>query len=97
MLEKDLEKKLVKAVKEMGGKAYKFTSQNNSGVPDRIVIIPTGELFFVEMKTDNGRLSILQEFQMRTLRRLKQSVFVIKGELELDNFVSMLKNRVEDA
>ena len=40
MLEKEIEKILVTEVKKLGGKAYKFVSPGNSGVPDRIVIFP---------------------------------------------------------
>ena len=40
MLEKDIERKLVAGVKRSGGKAYKFVSPGNVGVPDRIVIWP---------------------------------------------------------
>ena len=35
--EKDVEQYLCKRVKEMGGKAYKFVSPGNAGVPVRLV------------------------------------------------------------
>lgn len=41
-IEKDVEQYLCKRVKEMGGKAYKFVSPGNAGVPDRLVVVPTG-------------------------------------------------------
>lgn len=40
MLEKDIESKLRKRAKEIGGRAYKFVSPGNSGVPDRLVVLP---------------------------------------------------------
>ena len=40
MLEKDIEEKLRNKVKKLGGKAYKFVSPGNAGVPDRLVILP---------------------------------------------------------
>ena len=54
--EKDVEKYLIDRVKELNGKTYKFTSPTSAGVPDRIVIFNNG-VFFVELKTPNGRLS----------------------------------------
>ena len=36
MLEKELEEKFKDAVRKAGGKAYKFTSPGNDGVPDEI-------------------------------------------------------------
>ena len=40
MLENELEKKLRDKVKKLGGKAYKFVSPGNAGVPDRLVFLP---------------------------------------------------------
>lgn len=54
--EKEIEKYLIDRVKEFNGKTYKFTSPTSAGVPDRIVIFNSG-VFFVELKTPNGRLS----------------------------------------
>ena len=38
MLEKDLERKLVRAVRESGGLALKFVSPGMAGVPDRLLL-----------------------------------------------------------
>lgn len=57
--EKEIEKILVAEVKKLGGKAYKFVSPGNSGVPDRIVIFPKKPPVFVELKTDTGVLTNL--------------------------------------
>ena len=40
MLEREIEKKLVDGVRKLGGRAYKFVSPGNDGVPDRIVVFP---------------------------------------------------------
>lgn len=79
MLEKDIERKLVAGVKRSGGKAYKFVSPGNVGVPDRIVIWPNGVIHFVELKTSKGVLSRLQGVQVHELQKLNQKVFVLKG------------------
>ena len=79
MLEKDIERKLVAGVNRSGGKAYKFVSPGNVGVPDRIVIWPNGVIHFVELKTSKGALSRLQGVQARELQKLNQKVFVLKG------------------
>ena len=60
MREKDIEKILVDGVKGIGGRAYKWVSPGNNGVPDRIVFLPGGRIIFVELKTDTGTLSSLQ-------------------------------------
>ena len=57
MLEKEIEKILMAEVKKLGGRAYKWVSPGNDGVPDRIVIFPDRAPIFVELKADNGKLS----------------------------------------
>ena len=42
MREREIEKWLREQIKNLGGKALKFTSPGNDGVPDRIVFLPGG-------------------------------------------------------
>lgn len=79
MREKEIEKILVAEVKKLGGRAYKWVSPGNDGVPDRIVIFPNQRPIFVELKTDTGRLTELQEVQIRRLQELGQPVEVVRG------------------
>jgi Holliday junction resolvase len=51
MLERDIEKHLVRRVAEHGGVAYKFVSPGRVGVADRIVVLPGGVVWFVELKS----------------------------------------------
>ena len=73
MLEKEIESYFVKSVKAMGGLAYKFNSLSNRGVSDRIVVLPNGEAWFIELKTERGRLSALQKIFANDMRRLNQN------------------------
>ena len=79
MLEKLIEQKLVRGVRELGGKAYKFVSPGNVGVPDRIVIWPDVNIQFVEIKTKRGRFSQLQYVQCKKLLSLLQTVYILYG------------------
>lgn len=79
MREKDIERILVTEVKKLGGRAYKWTSPGNDGVPDRIVIFPNRTPIFVELKTETGTLSSLQKVQIDRLIQLGQCVTVVKG------------------
>ena len=49
MREKNVESKLVKAVKSMGGLAPKFISPGLDGVPDRLVLLPGGKMSLIEL------------------------------------------------
>lgn len=86
MLEKDIEKLFRDEIKKAGGKAYKFTSPGNDGVPDRIVMLPGGRIVFVELKTDTGKLSKLQELQCRQIAELGQTARVLHGLAEVRDF-----------
>ena len=86
MLEKEIEKILVSEVAKAGGRAYKWMSPGNAGVPDRIVILPGRTPVFVELKTDKGRLTALQESQIGRLRKLGQPVCVVCGLQGLSDF-----------
>ena len=86
MREKEIEKILVNEVKRLGGRAYKWTSPGNDGVPDRIVILPDTRVIFVELKTDTGVLSPLQKVQISRLKKLGQWVEVVKGIQSLKVF-----------
>lgn len=53
-LEKEIEKKLVKIVRAHGGLCLKWVCPGWSGVPDRIVLMPGGQIFFIELKRPKG-------------------------------------------
>lgn len=75
--EKTTERKLVQAVKMMGGLAPKFVSPGLDGVPDRIVLLPGGKAAFVELKSDGKKMRPLQVRRKRQLEALGFSVYCI--------------------
>lgn len=79
MTEKEIERRMCEMVKKRGGLSYKFISPNNPGVPDRIVITPTGVVWFVELKTITGRLAKIQSWQKSELEKRGANVRVIRG------------------
>lgn len=88
MRERDIERILVDGVRKLGGRAYKWTSPGNGGVPDRIVILPGKRPIFVELKTDTGRLSALQRVQIERLEKLGQDTRVLYGERQVGEFLA---------
>lgn len=86
MRERDIEKCLVGEVKKLGGRAYKWTSPGNDGVPDRIVIFPGRPPVFVELKVESGRLTPLQKVQIGRLKDLGQDVRVLYGIAGVSQF-----------
>lgn len=90
MKESQLEQKLTSMVKSYGGLSYKFTSPGNIGVPDRIVIKPNGEVWFIELKTKTGRLSKMQEYQLNRLREHGCNAVVLFGSEEVENAIDAI-------
>lgn len=88
MREKIVEEYLRDQIKALGGKAYKFVSPGNSGVPDRLVLLPGGRVEFVELKAPGKGPTPLQEAQHRKIRKLGFNVFVIDNKTEVDRFIN---------
>ena len=89
--EKRVEALLVSGVKQMGGVAYKFVSPGNSGVPDRIILMPGGKIYFVELKREGGQLTNLQKRQINRIQKLDCQVDVLHGLAEVSNFLLRLQ------
>lgn len=86
--EKYIEQMLCRIIREMGGTAYKFVSPNRRGVPDRICLLPGGEMFFVEVKSRGKKPSPLQEIEIEKLRKLGFSVYVLDSVGEISNLIA---------
>ena len=95
MKERDIEVLLREGVKQLGGKAYKWVSPGNAGVPDRIVILPGGKVIFVELKQENGRLTRLQKVQQETLHRMGAVTVTLRGAEDVKTYLDVLKEMME--
>ena len=61
-LEKDIERKLRTNIESLGGRCLKWVCPGWSGVPDRIILLPGGRIYFVETKRPKGGVySALQD------------------------------------
>jgi hypothetical protein len=87
MTEAQIEAKMVRMVRDHGGLCYKFTSPNNPGVPDRIVITPDGRTIYIELKTQYGRLAEIQQWQIEEIRKRGADVRVLKGWEAVREFI----------
>ena len=77
MREKQIEQKLVKAVRNAGGLCPKFVSPGLAGMPDRLILLPGGRFAFVEVKAPGEKPRALQLHRHAQLRALGFSVFVL--------------------
>jgi len=90
MREKDIERYLHTRVTQMGGTTRKWVSTAHCGVPDRICFLPGGIIFFVELKTPRGKVSVRQEREIKTLQDLGARCFVAVGMAGVDEVLRKL-------
>lgn len=88
MRETTLERKLRVEIKRRGGRAAKFSSPGWAGAPDRIVLMPGGRLWFVELKAPGRKPRPLQMRRLDELQALGFAVRIIGSAAELDRFLA---------
>lgn len=92
MNEKLLEIKLIRVVKELGGKPLKFHSPYEIGYPDRIILMPGGKTYFAEIKTTGKKPTKMQAVRHTSLINLGFKVYIIDSEESLSNFINDIQN-----
>ena len=85
--EATLERSFCNWLRKAGCLVYKFVSPGNDGVPDRIVVTSGGRVIFVELKTERGELSDIQNYQIGRIRDHGQDVRELYGKDDVDRFV----------
>lgn len=87
ILESKIEAKLKCEVENLGGLALKFTSPGMAGVPDRLVLLPKGKIYFVELKAPGKKLRPLQLKRKEQLESLGFKVYVMDSYEKIDLFL----------
>ena len=77
MREKQIEQKLVRAVKERGGICPKLVCPGTDGMPDRMILMQGAHIGFAEVKSPGKKPGKLQQLRHRILRGLGFKVFVL--------------------
>ena len=91
ILEKDIEAYLKARVEGYLGKYIKLPAVYESGIPDRLVLLPGGRLAFVELKRPKGgKLSALQVYQIKRLRELGFTAEVVRNYKDADELLKRL-------
>ena len=90
MNEKLLEKKLREEVKKLGGLALKFSSSTYTGMPDRIVLMPKGKAYFVELKSPGKTQTPIQYQAAAALYKRDFEVSLIDDQDKLSKFLDKI-------
>ena len=96
MLEKHIEKKFVKHVKNMGDIILKVNTDSGNGWPDRLVLVKNSYTFpvplFIEFKNERGVISPVQKYRIDLLLEKNVPVFVAYDYDQAIEFYERLKS-----
>ena len=87
-MEKDIEKKFIKAIRHVDGIALKLVSPSFNGIPDRLVLMPKGKIGFVEIKDKGKKPRALQISRHNMLRQLGFKVFVLDDADDIEKIIN---------
>ena len=88
--EKDIERLLVRKIKDNGGMCIKLISDYINGLPDRMCLLPGGRIVFVELKSTGQKPRKIQLYVHGVLRGLGFRVEVIDTLAGVENFIETL-------
>lgn len=85
--EKYMERYLKVEIERKQGLCLKWVSPGTNGVPDRIVLMPNGKIYFIELKTLGQTPRKIQEVVHRMIRSKGFEVLVIDSFIKLKQFL----------
>lgn len=82
MTEQQIQAKKIKELESQGYYVIKLTTTNKNGIPDLIAIPPNSDVLFIEVKKPKGKLSKLQEYRIKELKKYGIKTEVYRGKEE---------------
>ena len=81
--EKAIEKFLCKIVDKFGGICLKYSNQDMTGYPDRVVLLPCGVTIWFELKSKGKKLRLLQQIRIKQMQEANHIVFVCDSKEQI--------------
>lgn len=94
--EKYLEGLLTKRTKYLGCLCLKYINGNETGFPDRLVLLPGGSLIWVELKSAGKKLRPIQEARKKQLESIGHEVYVVDSTKSLDTVIDIIHSRIDE-
>jgi len=79
MTEQQIQAKRIKQLEAEGYYVIKLIKTNKNGIPDLVAIPPNCGVIFSEVKTAKGKVSALQEYRLKELKKHGVQVEVYRG------------------
>lgn len=80
MTEQQIQSKLIKELEEKGYYVIKLMKTNKNGIPDLIAIPKNSDVEFIEVKRADGKLSKLQEYRIKELKKHGVKAIIYYGD-----------------
>jgi len=93
-MEKAVETYLREQVRKAGGLALKLVCPGWTGVPDRLILLPGGRIFFAETKDLGKTPKRRQKYVHSRLRELGFTVFVPDSKEAVDQMMVYITSEV---
>lgn len=97
MREKQIEQKLVKAVKAAGGMCPKLVCPGTDGMPDRLALLGDGKIGFIEVKAPGKKPRALQLRRHKELLALGFPVYVLDDPEQIPIIVETIRKGAQNA
>jgi len=80
MTEQEIQRKRIKELVEESYYVIKLIKTNKNGIPDVVAIPPNCNVIFSEIKTKKGKVSKLQEYRLKELKKHGVKTEIYRGE-----------------
>ncbi len=95
MTETEIQKKIVVFLKDVDCLVYRMNAGSYTnkikpvpkGTPDLLVITPIGFIFWIEVKSETGMVSEIQEAEHKKLRTYSQSILVATSVEDVKKYI----------
>ena len=88
--EKVIERYLVDRIKMNGLPCLKSSNPNETGYPDRLIVLHDGAVVWAELKSKGRKPSRIQELRIARLRGLGHTVEIIDNKADVDALVDKI-------
>lgn len=86
MRESSVEATLRKLIRKAGGESYKI-APTHAGIPDRLVLMPGGRIYLVELKAIGGKRRAVQVIWHERAAQLGTRVVLLTGTAEVRSWI----------
>lgn len=89
--EKAIERHLVEQAKQNGLLCLKYANPNMVGYPDRLLVLRSGKVIWIELKSKGRKLTKIQQMRMGELTGMGHLVKVIDNKADIDELIKIAK------